>query len=154
MKITNIIILLLFVSLCSAQTNNLELIRKSYLESNKSKENINNLISLCERYKNKDSLIINAYKTVADLMLIKYKNNPFHKLNLFVNQTKKLDILVNNNLNNIEIRFLRYYVQKQSPKFLGYRDNLELDYQFIIKNNDTQSIELQEYINLTLNKSK
>jgi len=154
MKTTNIIILLLFVSVCSAQTNNLELIRKSYLESNKSKENINNLISLCERYKNKDSLIINAYKTVADLMLIKYKNNPFHKLNLFVNKTKKLDILVNNNLNNIEIRFLRYCVQKQSPKFLAYRDDLELDYQFIIKNIDTQSIELQEYINLTLNKSK
>ena len=150
MKITNIIILLLFVSLCSAQTNNLELIRKSYLESNKSKENINNLISLCERYKNKDSLIINAYKTVADLMLMKYKYNPLYKLKLFTEYSRKLDLIATNNFKNIEIRFLRYCVQKQTPRFLGYYDNLELDYQFIIQNIDIQSKELQKYIRSTL----
>ena len=60
------------------------------------------------------------------------------------------NVIVKNNFNNIEIRFLRYCVQNKTPRFLGYNDNLELDYQFIIQNIDIHSNELQEYIRSTL----
>ena len=150
MRITNIIILFFFIINCNAQINNLDQIRKTYLESAKSEENIQKLISKCEDYKSKNDSIIYAYRTVADLMLIKYKYNPFYKLKLFTEHSRKLDLIVKNNFNNIEIRFLRYCVQKQTPRFLGYNDNLELDYQFIIQNIDIQSKELQKYIRLTL----
>jgi len=40
--------------------------------------------------------------------------------------------------------------REQTPRFLGYNDNLELDYQFIIQNIDIHSKELQEYIRSTL----
>jgi hypothetical protein len=150
MRITNIIILFFFIISCNAQINNLDQIRKTYLESAKSEENIQKLISTCEDYKSKNDSIIYAYRTVADLMLIKYKYNPFYKLKLFTEYSRKLDLIVKNNFNNIEIRFLRYCVQKQTPRFLGYNDNLELDYQFIIQNIDIHSKELQEYIHSTL----
>ena len=150
MRITNIIILFFFIINCNAQINNLDQIRKTYLESAKSEENIQKLISTCENYKSKNDSIIYAYRTVADLMLIKYKYNPFYKLKLFTEYSRKLDLIVKNNFTNIEIRFLRYCVQKQTPRFLGYYDNLELDYQFIIQNIDIHSKELQEYIRSTL----
>jgi len=150
MRIAYFIISFFFIIICNAQTNNLDEIRKSYLESAKSEENINKLISTCKEYKSKNDSIIYAYRTVADLMLIKYKYNPLYKLKLFTEKSRKLDIIVTNNFNNIEIRFLRYCVQKQTPKFLGYNDNLKLDYQFIIQNIDIQSKELQKHIRSTL----
>ena len=150
MRITYIIISFFLITICNAQTNNLDQIRKTYLESAKSEENIQKLISKCEDYKSKNNSIIYAYRAVADLMLIKYKYNPFYKLKLFTEHSRKLDLIVKNNFNNIEIRFLRYCVQKQTPRFLGYYDNLELDYQFIIQNIDIQSKELQKYIRSTL----
>lgn len=150
MRITYIIISFFFIIICNAQTNNLDQIRKSYLESAQSEENINKLISTCEEYKSKNDSVIYAYRTVADLMLIKYKYNPLYKLKLFTEYSRKLDLIVTNNFKNIEIRFLRYCVQKQTPRFLGYYDNLELDYQFIIQNIDIQSKELQKYIRSTL----
>lgn len=150
MRITYIIISFFFIIICNAQTNNLNQVRKSYIESAKSEENINKLISTCEEYKSKNDSIVYAYRTVADLMLIKYKYNPLYKLKLFTEYSRKLDLIVTNNFKNIEIRFLRYCVQKQTPRFLGYYDNLELDYQFIIQNIDIQSKELQKYIRSTL----
>ena len=150
MRITYIIISFFFLIICNAQTNNLNQVRKSYLESAKSEENINKLISTCEEYKSENDSIIYAYITVADLMQIKYKYNPLYKLKLFTEYSRKLDLIVINNFNNIEIRFLRYCVQKQTPRFLGYNDNLELDYQFIIQNIDIQSKELKEYIRSSL----
>jgi hypothetical protein len=150
MRITYIIISFFLITICNAQINNLDQIRKTYLESAKSEENIQKLISTCEDYKSKNDSIIYAYRTVADLMLIKYKYNPFYKLKLFTEYSRKLDLIVKNNFTNIEIRFLRYCVQKQTPRFLGYNDNLELDYQFIIQNIDIHSKELQEYIRSTL----
>jgi len=146
MKIINVIILFLFFITCNAQTNNLVQIRKSYLESFQSEESIYELISACKKYESRNDSIIYSYRTIADLMLIKYKYNPLYKLKLFTEYTRKLDIIVTNNFNNIEIRFLRYCIQKKSPRFLSYYDNLESDYQFIIKNIDAQSKELQEYI--------
>jgi len=150
MRITYIIISFFFIIICNAQTNNLNQVRKSYIESAQSEENINKLISTCEEYKSKNDSVIYAYRTVADLMLMKYKYNPLYKLKLFTEYSRKLDLIVTNNFKNIEIRFLRYCVQKQTPRFLGYYDNLELDYQFIIQNIDIQSKELQKYIRSTL----
>ena len=150
MRKTYIIISFFFIIICNAQTNNLDQIRKSYLESAQSEENIKKLISKCEEYKSKNDSIVYAYRTVADLMLIKYKYNPLYKLKLFTEYSRKLDLIVTNNFKNIEIRFLRYCVQKQTPRFLGYYDNLELDYQFIIQNIDIQSKQLQKYIRSTL----
>ena len=151
MRIIYIIILFFFTIICNAQINNLIHVRKSFLESSKSEENIKKLIITCEEYKSKNESIIYAYRTVADLMLIKYKLNPFYKLKLFTEYSKIIDLIVTNNFNNIEIRFLRYCVQKQTPRFLRYNNDLELDYQFIIQNIDIQPKELQEYIRSTLN---
>ena len=145
MRITYIILSFFFATICNAQTNNLDQIRIYYLKSDKSEENINKLIITCERYKLNNNSIIYAYRTVAELMLLKYEYNPLHKLNLFTDYSRALDSIVINNFNNIEIRFLRYCVQKQTPGLLGYNKKLDLDYQFILQNIDIQTEELQKY---------
>ena len=44
--------------------------------------------------------------------------NPYKKLILFNQLTNKLDSVVNHNYSDIEIRMLRYAIQKKSPFFL------------------------------------
>jgi len=139
--ITTIIIFLAHLSF--SQSTELNTIRKSYLNADKSKENIQELLVLC---KDPVSPIYKAYKLTANLMMIDHINNIFKKYTVFKNNSKNLDQLVKENPENIEIRFLRYCVQRKSPIFLGYNKNLKEDYNYIIKNIKNETSDLKVYI--------
>jgi hypothetical protein len=55
------------------------------------------------------------------------------------------------NTKYIEIRFLRYLVQLNSPAFLGYNTNLDNDYKFIINNIYSENQDLKDFILPILN---
>jgi len=151
MKIFYTIILSSLVLLCNGQTNHLNKIRNSYLSASDSEEKIQSLLKLCDNYNYKNNIpIIIAYKTVAEMMLIRYCYNPFKKLEIFNDKSKFLDFIVKNNINNLEIRFLRYCLQKESPSFLGYNTELDLDYKFILRNIHNHPQETQDYIYSTI----
>jgi len=84
------------------------------------------------------------------MMLITYYYNPFKKLEIFNDKSKYLNLIVKNNINNLEIRFLRYCLQKKSPSFLGYNKELDLDYKFILENIHKHPQETQDYIYSTI----
>ena len=147
MKIFYIIILSFLVLFCNAQTNNLHEIRDAYLSASDSQEKVEKLLQLCE---NDNRPIILAYKTVAETMLISYYYNPFKKLEIFNDKSKHLDLIIKNNINNLEIRFLRYCLQKKSPRFLGYNKELDIDYKFILRNIHNHPQETQDYIYSTI----
>ena len=147
MKIFYIIILSFLVLISNAQTNNLYEIRDAYLSASDSQEKVEKLLQLCD---NINRPIILAYKTVAEMMLISYYYNPFKKLEIFNDKSKHLDLIIKNNINNLEIRFLRYCLQKKSPSFLGYNKELDIDYKFILRNINNHPQESQDYIYSTI----
>tara|TARA_B110000495_G_scaffold141617_1_gene124545 strand:+ start:219 stop:683 length:465 start_codon:yes stop_codon:yes gene_type:complete len=151
MKIFYIIILSFLVLFCNAQTDNLHEIRYSYLLASDSEEKVEILLQLCENdnYISNKPIIL-AYKTVAEMMLISYYYNPFKKLEIFNDKSQYLNLIVRNNINNLEIRFLRYCLQKKSPSFLGYNKELDLDYRFILENIHNHPQETQDYIYSTI----
>jgi hypothetical protein len=65
-----------------------------------------------------------AYLSAAEAMMAEEVFNPYTKYRHFTNGTKQLDDLINKNQQNIEMRFLRLMIQKESPSFLGYRDDI------------------------------
>ncbi|MBL6875124.1 MAG: hypothetical protein ISR02_06575, partial [Flavobacteriales bacterium] len=65
--------------------------------------------------------------------------------------TKQLDSIIYLNPNYIEIRFLRYLVQLNSPTFLGYNTNLDTDYKLIISSVYSQNEDLKNFILPILN---
>lgn len=56
------------------------------------------------------------------------------KLNLFKAGHKKLEKAINSNKDNTEYRFLRLIIQENSPKILGYKDQIDEDSEHIGKN--------------------
>lgn len=90
---------------------------------------------------------LGAYQTIWANHVI----NPFSKLSTFNKGKKNLQKAVSLENNNVEIRFLRYSIQKNAPKFLGYSDNLAEDKKYIESHrNEVKSVELNNLINKVL----
>ena len=77
--------------------------------------------------------------------------NPFVKYTTFTESTQQLDSMIYLNPQYTEIRFLRYLVQLNCPRFLGYRKNLENDYKFIMSKINSEDEDLKNFILTIIN---
>jgi len=143
----HISIFVLLGSLFCFGQNEIYEIRNNYLLA-KDFEGIEKLIILTNS--NNESPLIISYNIVAELMMVKYEINPYKKLKVFNHLTNKIDSIIANNSNNVELRMLRYSIQKKSPLFLGYIDNINNDLNFIKQNLNTLTVNEIEYINTVL----
>ena len=84
-------------------------------------------------------------------MLCNFTLNPYTKYKIFKNSIKKLDRMIILNPQYIEIRFLRYLVQLNSPKILGYYTHIENDYKLIMSNINSETEDLQNFISTIIN---
>ena len=75
-----------------------------------------------------------GYMATMILMKSRFVKNPFSKLKYFKRGKKLLDNDIAENSKNIEIRYLRFLMQKQIPDFLGYNKNMNEDFNYISKN--------------------
>ena len=69
---------------------------------------------------------------------------------MFKTKTKQIDSIINTNQKNIEIRLLRYALQKNSPYFLKYNSDLRSDLDYIKSNLYKENENLQFYIETLL----
>ena len=148
MRITYIFIFTITSIYSYSQDINMSEIREAYIQSDKNKKNVIRLLNICE--KNKHQAIINGYKITAEMMLLSYQYNPIKKFQIFNQKCTEMDSLIEKNILNLEIRLLRYCLQKESPNLLGYNNKLEEDLNFILKNINNKSIELQEFTSYIL----
>ena len=111
-------------------------------------EGIEKLINLTKS-DNENPLII-SYNIVGKIMMIKYEMNPYKKLKVFNFLTNKIDSIISKNSKNVELRMLRYSIQKKSPFFLRYIDNINSDLTYIKQNLNTLTVNEIEYINTVL----
>lgn len=82
------------------------------------------------------SPLIQAYKAASTALLAKYSWNPVTKFNYLNDSKKLLDKAVIDDAQNLEIRFLRLYIQKSLPDYLGMSKNVSEDKKIIIDNLD------------------
>ena len=111
----NISIFVLYGNLFCFGQNEISEIRKNYLLA-KDFKGIEKLI-VSTNFNSENPLII-SYNIVAELMMIEYEMNPYKKLKVFNHLTNKIDSIIDKNSNNVELRMLRYSIQKKSPFFL------------------------------------
>lgn len=74
-----------------------------------------------------------AYKGVATAMYAGTVSSVFDKLSYFNKGKNLLEEAVRSSTDNVEIRFLRFAVQANTPSMLGYNGNLKEDGRFIIE---------------------
>jgi hypothetical protein len=81
--------------------------------------------------------------------------SPLKKLNTFKEGKKNIEQAIKNEPNNVELRFIRLSIQKNTPTFLGYQSNIQEDKKFIMNNrNDIKSDILNQYIEQLLKELK
>lgn len=79
------------------------------------------------------SPLIKVYKGATYAIAAKNKWNPFAAFKLLSKSKNKMNEAVKLAPHNLEIRFIRFAVQKNIPSYLGYSDNIKEDKKYLIK---------------------
>ena len=77
--------------------------------------------------------IICGYKGAIMMVMAKHFYNPYNKWKYFVEGKKQLEISIKDQPKNIELIYLRFCIQTNAPRFLGYHSNITNDRQFLKK---------------------
>ncbi len=91
------------------------------------------LLAKLEKMENPSSLVI-AYRAVCEAHLAKIASNPIKKFYYIHKANQQLAFAIELGKNNVEIRFLRFAIQVQSPGILGFQKNIKEDERFLIDN--------------------
>jgi hypothetical protein len=150
MKIWTIIIIMLSVNISNGQ--NIEKIRRLYLQSSNNDAKLDSLNYWLSNY-NQTNNLMSAYYGVNLILKSKYLKNPFKKIKYFEKGREILEDAIIKEPDNIELIFLRYTVQKNTPSILMYKKDIEEDYQSIKSELDSiKDQRLKKHISQTLQK--
>lgn len=125
------IVFLLFPHLAlSAQITHAE-VRKIFPKAVKEEQTCVSLINQLQDIQKNDYILL-AYRGAATIVMAKYSSSPNQKLNHFTGGKKELEKSIEKMPNNVELRFLRFTIQENTPSMLFYDDQDE-DIVFIIE---------------------
>ena len=110
-----------------------KMVRLGFYEATQDSKKAKPLSIIIKSFKSKSS-IIKAYEGANMAILAKTKWNPFSAIRLVKKSRGMLDFAVHQTPKNLEIRFIRFAVQKNIPSFLNLSENIDEDKNFIIKN--------------------
>ena len=95
--------------------------------------------SMCEYWlkefaasKNENALNL-AYYGAFQTIMANHLKNPFDKLETFKKGKANIEAAVQKDPSNIEIRFIRYSIQRKAPGFLNYNSKLSTDKKFLLE---------------------
>lgn len=128
-----LVTLFLLVAMIFAQAQQYNDFRLLLQKGEKSEKAAKTLISKSqENYRSTKKPIYEAFYAVGNFFMAKHAANPMIKYSYFNNGKKALDNAVQKDPKNLEIRFMRYISQEQTPSFLGYNKDLKSDKNFIL----------------------
>lgn len=113
-----------------------------------SMEQAQNYIELLKEDKSSEA---KGYSAAMIFMKSRYVTFPFTKFKYFKDGKNELDAVINNKPKNIEIRYLRFLMQKQIPKFLGYHKNINEDFKLITKEIENSALQQSLKIKIVSN---
>ena len=129
-----------------AYSTNIEKIRELYSKAYLSELNCKLFGENLTKEKKSCSLI-DAYTGCYFLMQCKFTKKPLQRINYFVAGKTNIEQAIKMNPKSVELRFLRYSVQRQLPRFLFYFSELNNDLQFIRENvNKIQNQQTKKFI--------
>ena len=109
-----------------------EQVRPMYKKAATDESACKDLIKILAPFTEKNNALLSGYKGSATMMMAKYVFNPFSKMSYFNKGKHILEKAINVEKNNVELRFLRYCVQRNIPFFLGYKTDIAADKEFIL----------------------
>ncbi len=107
-------------------------VRQNYREASRSGDRAKQLYDHLASVTKDDDRILVAYKGAVTTLMAKYTRGIKQKKTYFKEGMQLLELAVAADPKNTEIRYIRLSVQENSPKIVGYKQNIEEDKQFIL----------------------
>lgn len=121
-------LLILAVFLCfSSPDAELLTFRKMLYESESSPSMATMFYTVTKKINEQSVPVVRGYKAMAAMMMCKHVSNPVSKLSYFNEGKKELETAVRSDPSNVELRFLRFSTQSNTPAILGYSGDLQSD---------------------------
>lgn len=117
----------------SFKNSDLNEVRASYSKAVLDKKLCKKMIEELELSKEK-SVIALAYLGAYQTIWANHVFNPLSKLATFKKGKNNIESAISKEPENVEIRYIRFSVQKNAPSFLGYNSHLKEDRDFLVKN--------------------
>ncbi|QXV63781.1 hypothetical protein INP83_11760 [Mucilaginibacter sp. 21P] len=115
------------------QVNDLPAIRKLAFASTADKEQAARFAALMSSVNSGDAPVLYCYKGASVIIQAKYAFNPFVKYERFKSGKALIEHAFERDSTDLEIRLIRYLIQRNLPGFLGYHSDLNKDKLFIQK---------------------
>lgn len=125
-----LLILLVYSIMTINGCDDMAVIRDQY-HTIDSKDQLNSFIAKLELNDCMDAI---PYHASATMQKAQYSFWPTAKLKYFKRGKKMLEAFIKSHPDNIEARYVRYLVQSEIPGILGYNDDMDEDYAYILSN--------------------
>ncbi|KAA1244650.1 hypothetical protein [Aquimarina sp. RZ0] len=130
-------------------------VRDAYRYANSSKEKTEQFYQLTQKTNHTKDNVMAAYYGCALTLKASISSKMGDKISYFKKGKKIIETAVQADPDNIEIRMIRLSVQMNAPRITGYRDDIEEDKNFMLKNiNEVSSSKLKEFIKGFMSHSK
>jgi len=132
-------ILFFFVLLFGSQLKaavNMVTVRDLFARAAESEEACNKLFSLTADASLSKEPVLYAYHAAAEIIKANHAFWPNQKLTHFNGGKTMLEAVIAKNPKDVELRYVRYCIQRGSPFFLGYTSNKDADKQYVLANMD------------------
>ena len=126
-------------------TNDLDWFRKNFQTAHTNKEQALVFYQNTNKITNSDPVFL-AYKEAGKMTQSKFEKNRQLKKDLFKEGALALNRLIEQNPNNIEVRFIRLTIQQNTPAILKYNQNIKADKQFVWSNFKHTDSKIQKII--------
>ena len=113
---------------------NLREVRSLFIRAASDESACKKLVQMLRPYTEKTNPLLSGYRGNATMMMAKYVFNPISKISHFNRGKSVLENAIRADPENIELLFLRFCTQANSPGFLGYKENMEKDKKMILSN--------------------
>ena len=117
----------------SFKNSDLNEVRTSYSKAVLDKKICKKMIEELELSKEK-SVIDLAYLGAYQTIWANHVFNPLSKLATFRKGKNNIELAISKEPENVEMRYIRFSVQKNAPSFLRYNSHLKEDKDFLVKN--------------------
>ena len=133
-RVLIVVFIFIQVTFSLAQNAKVEEARKLYPKSGTNKEVCKKLYDMLAQIDEKNQNLLLGYKGAVMAEMAKHEKDAPKKLKFFKEGKRKLDESILNDLENIELRFLRLSIQLHTPSALRYNGNISSDKEFIVQN--------------------
>ncbi|MDI1355385.1 MAG: hypothetical protein PSX36_10725 [bacterium] len=128
-----LLILISWLSLFSAPDAEVLTYRRMLYASEKSATMATSFYTITRSLTNESAAVKRGYKAMSCFMMSKHVTGPLSKISYFKEGRKELEEAIALSPDNMELRFLRFSTQSNTPNFLGYKNSMADDKARILK---------------------